>query len=390
MISNYNIICFGFAEWDNPYRTNQHHLMERLSSKNRVLFIESLGLRRPTAQAKDLARIFRRLLKWLRGVKKVSDTLFVFSPLVLPFHKYALVRALNRFLLAAQLDRIVSRYGFTRPVIWSYVPNAVEFLGRWGERLIVYHCVDELSANPMIPGKVIAKLEEEYIRKADLTFVTSKPLFEAKKKFSSNVYYLPNVADYAHFSLAASSGTVLSVEMTAITRPVLGFVGAVSGYKIDMELLAYLAGGHPEWSIVLIGETGEGEKAADLSLLSGRANVHILGGRAYKSLPSYIKGFDICLLPSRLNDYTKNMFPMKFFEYLASGKPVVSTALEALADFRELAYFSKNKEEFEHNIILALRENDSALIEKRIAAAKAFTWENRVEEMSGLIEGATR
>ena len=386
MISGNNIICFGFAEWDNPYKTNQHHLMERFSKNNRVLFIESLGLRRPVLQAKDARRMFRRVLKWLNGVKKVSDTLFVFSPLVLPFHKFLPARIFNRIFLSLQLGLVVRKYDFSSPIIWSYVPNAVEFLGAWDEKLSVYHCVDELSANPRIPGGIVRKMEEEFIKRADVTFVTSKPLFEEKRKYSNSVHYMPNVADYGHFSKAADDGTGMNPEIAAIPAPRLGFVGAISGYKMEFGLIEYLARRHPEWSFVFIGETGEGEKAADLSVLTACGNIHMLGGRDYKDLPGYIKGFDVCLLPGKINEYTKNMFPMKFFEYLASGKPVVSTWLEALNDFHALAYFSRTREDFENNIVLALKEDGRLLRGNRMNAARRFTWDNRIEEMSAVIE----
>lgn len=386
MISNNNIICFGFAEWDNPYRTNQHHLMERLSASNRILFIESLGLRQPTLQKKDVTRILKRLLKWLRGVRSVSPNLFVFAPLVLPFHRFALVRAFNRVFLSMQLKYIVSKHRFENPIIWSYVPNALEFLGKWKEKLSVYHCVDELSANPRIPGEVVKRMEEEFIKKASITFVTAKPLYEEKRKYSNSVYYMPNVADYAHFSRASLPETEIAKDLAPIPGPRLGFIGAVSRYKLDFELIEYIAGKHTDWSIILIGATGEGEKTGGLSELQVYKNIFILGGRNYRDLPGFIKGFDVCLLPSRINEYTRNMFPMKFFEYLASGKPVISTELESLSEFKKLAYFSKNKEEFEVNIEAALKESDSSLKQDRIAAARRFTWENRIEEMSAIME----
>lgn len=390
MIENNNIICFGFAEWDNPYRTNQHHIMERLSRGNRVLFIESLGLRRPTLQKKDIWRILRRLVKWFRGVRKVSDNLLVYSPLVLPFHKYAFVRAFNKLFLDLQLKVIVAKHGFTSPILWSYIPNALEYIGVWKEKLVVYHCVDELAANPLIPGDVVRKMEEEFIKQADCVFTTAKTLYESKKKLSDKVYYMPNVADYAHFSAAAKAETVIPQEAASIPGPRIGFIGAISGYKLDLDLLEYLAAKHPQWSIILIGDTGQGEKTTDLSQFKAYNNIYLLGGRPYASLPGYLKSFDVCLLPNSLNEYTKNMFPMKFFEYLSTGKPVVSTLLEALFDFKHLAYFSANKEEFERNIETALLENDRALAEKRVEAAKKFTWETRIEEMSTVINEAAR
>jgi len=333
MISGNNIICFGFAEWDNPYKTNQHHLMSRLSKHNRVLFIESLGLRQPTLQPKDTKRIVKRLISWIKGVKKVSETLYIFSPLVLPFHKYLFVRVFNKIFLHLQLKIVVSKYNFKNPIIWSYIPNAIDFLGVWQEKISVYHCVDELSANSRIPEQVVKRMEEEFIKKVDVTFVTAKTLFEEKRKYSDSVFYMPNVADFEHFNKALLNSTVIEPDVSAIPSPRLGFIGAISNYKIDFELVDYLARKHAEWSFVFIGETGEGEKTVDLTRIKENQNVYFLGGKDYTALPGCIKGFDICLLPNRLNEYTRNMFPMKFFEYLASGKPVVSTELQALREF---------------------------------------------------------
>src|SRR3989339_2286399 len=164
MLSNEYIICFGFAEWDNPYKTNQHHIMSRLSVRNKVLFIESLGLRQPTIQRKDICRIFRRVGKFLHGPRKVSDTLRVYAPLVLPFHSLAVVRLFNTWFLRLQLEILVRMLGIKNPIIWSYIPNAVYYLGRWHEKLSVYHCVDDLTANPRIPQKPIKEMENRFVQ----------------------------------------------------------------------------------------------------------------------------------------------------------------------------------------------------------------------------------
>jgi hypothetical protein len=178
--------------------------MERFARENRVLFIESLGLRQPVLQKKDVSRILKRLVKWVRGVRRVNKNIYVISPMVIPFHKYAFVRILNKLLLNLQLDWAVWRYGFKRPIIWSYIPNAVEYLGRWNEVISVYHCVDELSANPRIPKDVVQKLEKEFLAKVSVVFTTAKALYESKRPFNKNTYYLPNVADFDHFNKALS------------------------------------------------------------------------------------------------------------------------------------------------------------------------------------------
>ncbi len=385
MIEGHHIICFGFAEWDNPYRTNQHHIMERLSRNNKVLFIESQGLRRPTAQKKDIIRIVKRLFKWLQGTRVIHENLLVFAPLVIPFHKYAVVRKFNRWFLAYQLDGIVARYGFSHPLLWSYVPTAVEYLGRWKEKVSVYHCVDELSANPLIPAKTVQDMEERFLKKVDVVFTTAPALYESKKKLNANTRYFPNVADFAHFNKACSPDIPLAKRLRAINSPRLGFIGALSGYKLDFALLASLAQKHPEWALVLIGPKGEGEKAADVSILEKEKNIHLLGGVPAEQLPSYLKGFDVCLLPNILNEYTKNMFPMKFFEYLAAGKPVVSTWLDSLQEFGEYCSLAKNHAEFEASLVKALAEDTLEKQKQRVELAKRYTWETRLDEFSEVI-----
>jgi glycosyltransferase involved in cell wall biosynthesis len=154
---------------------------------------------------------------------------------------------------------------------------------------------------------------------------------------------------------------------------------------LDFELIADIATQYPRCSFIFVGSKGEGEKAADISLLERIPNVHFLGGKPYSSLPAFLKGFDVCLLPNRLNEYTKNMFPMKFFEYLAAGKPVVSTRLDAISEFGEYCYLSSDHKEFIANIEKALNENNSNLRAPRIALAQQYTWENRIKEMKSIL-----
>jgi glycosyltransferase involved in cell wall biosynthesis len=165
----------------------------------------------------------------------------------------------------------------------------------------------------------------------------------------------------------------------------LGFVGAISAYKLDFALLEKVARARPLWTIVLIGAVGEGEKAADYSGISALPNIHVLGGRDYSLLPNYLKGFDVCLLPNRLNEYTRNMFPLKFFEYLASGRPVVGTSLPSLAEFTDFYYQANQAEDFVAKVEEALAEGNNRPAQ-RTEIAKKYSWNVRMEEISSLLE----
>jgi glycosyltransferase involved in cell wall biosynthesis len=386
MIKNEHFICISSADWDNPYWVNQQHIMSRLSRENKVLYIESIGLRQPVLQKKDLRRLWRRLQRFFQGPIKRSENLYTYSPLLLPFYKYAAVRHLNHWILRTSLKRLIRKLKLDSPVLWSYVPNAVYLKGHLGEKLVVYHCVDEIAANPLIPGESVLAMEKIFLQVADLTFVSSRELYRIKKSWAKEIYYLPNVADVEHILKLADPGVGIPDDMLRIARPVLGFVGAISAYKLDFNLLENVARARSGWSIVLIGAVGEGEKAADFRGISALPNIHILGGRDYSLLPNYLKSFDVCLLPSRLNEYTRHMFPLKFFEYLASGKPVVSTALPSLSEFAAYFYQANQADDFVAQVELALNE-DKTCGAKRMEVAKKYSWNIRMEEISSLLEG---
>lgn len=389
MIKNENIICISSADWDNPYWVNQQHIMSRFSRQNKVLYIESMGLRQPVLQTKDIKRIGRRLKRFLQGPIKINENLYTYSPIVLPFYKFRLVRWLNHWIMITALRHLARKLAMPAPILWSYIPNGVHFKGKLGEKLLVYHCVDEIAANPLIPGKVILEMEKKLLATADLTLVTSPELYNTKKPLAKDIYYLPNVADIEHILKIKDPGLAVPADLAGITHPILGFIGAVSNYKLDFTLLRTVAEEKPAWNIVLIGAVGEGEKAAEISQLEKIPNIHILGGRPYEKLPNYLKGFDVCLLPNKLNEYTRNMFPMKFFEYLASGRPVVSTALSSLQEFKEYFYQADSPARFIKSIELALAEESSSKV-ARIALAKKYSWTNRMEEISSLLENKLR
>ena len=140
-----DIVCIGFADWDTELWTNQHHLMSRLARENRVLFVESLGLRQPQLAGRDIKRIARRLRRGFAPARSV-DGLHVLSPLVLPFHRHRIVREINRRLLPALVRRATRRLGLERPILWAYVPQAEVLIDPLEPSLVVYHCVDDIAA----------------------------------------------------------------------------------------------------------------------------------------------------------------------------------------------------------------------------------------------------
>ncbi len=381
-----DIVLLSTADWDNPFWTNKQHVASELARRgHRVFYIESLGLRRPSASAADLKRILRRLRRAVAAPRAVRGNLWVWSPVVLPFQRYGVVRAFNRFLLAATLKFHLKRLGLRRDILWTYNPLTTRLVPLTSFGQVVYHCVDEIKAQPGMPAEVLEPAEHELVEKSDIVFTTAPKLAETRKAWNPNTHDFGNVADFDHFAKARAAVTTVPDDLATIPAPRIGFIGAVSSYKVDFQLIRFVAQSRPDWSVVLIGKVGEGDPWTDSAALAGLPNLHLLGPRPYAELPRYLKGLDVALLPNTMNDYTESMFPMKFFEYLAAGKPVVSVDLPALRAYHRLVWLAKSPEEFVKGIEEALR-GAAAPLEERLALAQQHTYTARTERMMALVD----
>ncbi|MGO9570601.1 MAG: glycosyltransferase [Desulfomonilaceae bacterium] len=380
-----DIVIISTADWDHPLWTNNQHTAVRLADRGfRVLYVESLGLRRPTREPRDLKRIVQRCMKSMRGLRRVSPRLFVYSPLVLPFYGSRTARALNNFLLTSCLSLLLKILRFRKVIIWSYNPFVFRLRDAVHASLLIYHCVDDLSSVPGIPSRQVRQAEGSMLERGDVVFATSRPLFERLGALQpGKTYYLPNVADFDHFSAARSIGAI-PPEIARIPRPRLGFVGAISSHKLDLDLISGVAEQRPHWHWVLVGPPGIAESRHGRAALQ-RPNVHLLGHRPYQALPNYLRGIDVAVLPCKINPYTRSMFPLKFFEYLAAGKPVVATSLPALQGYSESYVKADSVEEFCQAVemILSGRRPDEQLC---LELAKRHTWDSRLDQMLEIID----
>jgi glycosyltransferase involved in cell wall biosynthesis len=323
-------VLFATADWDTPYWTNKQHVAIHLAKRGwRVLYVESVGLRTPSlSSGMDLSRLLKRLWRGLRGARKVDENIWVLSPLVLPFaHNQPLVKRLNQWLLGMSVRLATRQAGLKKPLIWTYHPYMLDVITGIEHGAIVYHCVDDLAAIPGIDAAGFNMQERRLLLVADVVFTTSRALEEKCASINANVHFLPNVADYELFS-RATEALPIPADLVRIPEPRIVYMGVLSDFKVDFKLLLYVATAHPEWQLVLIGDEREGQASSSVAELKELQNVHFLGFRPYRVLPDYLRGMNVGLLPSLVNDYTRFMFPMKYFEYLAAGLPVVSTPLE--------------------------------------------------------------
>jgi glycosyltransferase involved in cell wall biosynthesis len=383
-----DIVLLSTADWDNPFWTNKQHVAVELARRGfRVLYIDSLGLRRPSASAQDAGRVWRRLRKAAAGPQRVRESLWVWSPVVLPLQASAAVRRFNRAWLTGGLRRQLTRLGMKPDLLWTYNPLTTQLLALDDFKTVVYHCVDEIKAQPGMPAAALDAAERELAGRADIVFTTTPKLTETRRAWNANTHYFPNVADFDHFAKAREPATQVPGDLAGIAAPRIGFVGAISGYKVDFRLLRHIAESRPDWSVVLIGKVGEGDPWSDPATLRGLPNLHLLGPRPYAELPGYLKGFDVALLPNTLNEYTEAMFPLKFFEYLAAGKPVVSVDLPALRPYADTIRIAGTPEDFVKGIAEAL-EGNAAPLEHRLALARQHTYTSRMDRMLALLDAA--
>ena len=388
-LTDRNIVCFSTAEWETPLPTNQHHLMRRLAARgNRVLFIETLGTRRPRlSSGTDITRMGKRLARGFSGPVKRAQRLWTISPVVRPAWDTMAARALNRAAFVAQCRTALGH--FPDPIAWVYSPYAVHLLDTIKPALTVYHCVDDLSAVPGADRDAIREAETLLLSRANCVFCTERSLYDRARAIAPSARLMPNVADYRHFAHPRHDidDTRLAL-LKAMKRPRLVFSGHIAPHKVDLDLLAAIARARPDWSLAMIGPEWEGaDPSPALEQLRRMPNVALLGHVAYRDLPAYLHEADVLLIPYVLNDATRAVSPLKFFEYLATGRPVVASPLPSLLPYANAIRIAGSADEWITNIAQSLQDRHALQLQRR-ALARKNTWETRLVEMEDVIQNA--
>jgi len=294
------IICFSHLRWDFVFQRPQH-LMSRFARTRRVFFVQEVELHDGAAILDTRHDPATGVTVWIPRLPREGNE----------SDRDATVEAL---LLGA-----MEKAGFSRPVLWYYTPLMRAFSSGIAASAIVYDCMDELSQFRFAPAALV-DAEKELMRVADVMFTGGYSLYEAKRRFHPNIHPFPSAVDREHFAKARQESD--PADQSALPHPRLGYFGVIDE-RIDLELVAKIAGDRPGWSIVMLGP------AAKLGPeeLPRRANIHYLGMKPYAELPNYLSGWDVALMPFAINKATQFISPTKTPEYLSGGKMVVSTPI---------------------------------------------------------------
>ena len=359
-----DIVCLSHLRWDFVFQRPQH-LLSRAARDGRVFYVEEPifedGPPRLQISGRD------------SGIQVVVP--------VLPHGSTADEQAEDQRRLIAAM---AGEQALTDAVLWYYTPMALPFTDNLTAQAVVYDCMDELSAFAGAPQR-LRDLEQELFSRADVVFTGGQSLYEAKRTRHANVHAFPSSVDVAHFA-TARTWTSEPSDQREIGRPRIGFFGVIDE-RMDYDLLRGVAAARPSWQLVLIGPTAK----IDPATLPRAANIHYLGPKSYAELPHYISCWDVAMLPFARNDATRFISPTKTPEYLAAGRPVVSTSIRDVVrpyGQQGLARIADTPEDFVAAVEAVLEENAN----ERILAADAFlthtSWDGTWTRMRQAIDRA--
>lgn len=384
MIEGHDIIIYTFADWRATWSTPQQ-TAARLAPANRVLYVDVPRSMFYRFRPKDP----QGAGEWTgERLQEVREHLWVFHPphvfVPVGFLPYGLARQglrLNGRLLARMVRAQADRLRMTRPILWNFSPLHGKAVAGLPHAFTIYDVCDEWAnyVTRKSGKKLLHWIDEELCRHADLVFTGTESGRQLRIAFNGETHIVHHAADYGHFAKALLPETPVPEELARLPKPVIGSVGVIDPARFDVELIAHLSRQRPQWSIVLVGPARAG---MDLAPLHAMPNVHLLGNKPIPELPAFLKGIDVALIPYKINDATRDIYPLKLQEYLAAGRPVVTSAMPAVRPYADVIAIAETHDDFVRHIQAALDHNTPERIAARQTVARANSWEQRLDEKS--------
>jgi glycosyltransferase involved in cell wall biosynthesis len=345
-----------------------------------VLWVSYHASRTPSVNSSDMAHIFAKLKQVLGGMKQVRDNLWVLTPLAIPLPGSRTVQKINRRILTWQIRSALRRVQQGALQVWSFTPDVAYLVDEFSPERVLYYCVDDFASFSGYDSEQVLRDEADLCRRANAVITTSSSLQEAKEPLNPNTLLVSHGVDYDHFRSALVNRHDEPEDTVGIGHPRLGFFGLIRDW-VDLDLLAGVARQRPEWHIVLIGDS-----TVDLGPYRDLANMHFLGRKAYADLPAYCAGFDIGLVPFRINDLTLAVNPIKLREYLAAGLPVVSTPLPEVCVLGDLVHVAATADETVAAVEAALAAAGPEHSESLSQSMARETWDWKLARIEEALE----
>ncbi len=383
MIAGESFVYFGPEPWAGMWR-NRHQLLRRLAAANQAVYVEP----RPYSY-EVTAALRRRDLSWAElragGLRPVAEDLWAYrSPRYAPLGGPAPLRAVTHWLRRRHLTRALAAIAVREPIVWLSTPAQFDARDDLPARLRVYHIVDDYLGYYGLTGPQRAswaEREQGLIAWADLVVVVSPELISSKGAGNPKFRLLPNAVDAAAYR---KSDWTVPATLADLPRPILGYIGLVS-VRLNLALLDALAVAHPEWTLVLMGEVDRSGCGEILDRLAERPNVRLLPPVPGEQVADYVRAFDLGLLPYRQTQETHHASPLKLYEYLAAGLPVVAADVPGARQFAAAIAIAGDLPAWEAAIAAQLATDSPAAIAARLAAVTPHTWDARVETLSGYL-----
>ncbi|MDQ4074907.1 MAG: glycosyltransferase [Chloroflexota bacterium] len=376
------ILCLSHLNWSYIWQRPQH-VLSRMARYYEVMYVDEPDIG-PADGERTLERVARegKLSAWHPIFPDRSE-------IVGPWREQYVDIVRELLLRKEWVEERAGRLVAIRPLIlWFYTPTPVYLLDHLPADLVVYDVMDELDNFKGGPVDLKAR-EARLLARADVVFAGGRSLYQAREGRHPNLHLFPSGVEPDHFARATHPETPVAGEIADLPRPILGYYGAIDE-RIDLELLQAVAERHPEWSIVMIGPVVKIEPDE----LPRLPNIHYLGRQSYSRLPSFLKGFDVCLMPFAMNEATRYISPTKTLEYMAAHKPIVSTPVpDVVASWGEMVRIAATPEAFAGAVEDALQENEaqrSARVVREEHILACSTWDHIVAQMHERIEAVLK
>lgn len=365
-----------FSDDWGVHPSSSQHIFRQIANNYEVAWINTVGMRRPTFSKSDIQKAVRKLFNMARmsssrDTQDANLSISVYQPLMIPFNDIRFIRRINKRLVERTVRKIAKKWGKAEPTMVTTAPNACDYIDSVPSRKIVYYCVDDFSEWPGLDKNLILEMESELIRKSDLFVATSRALFERLAKSGKPTFSLPHGVDVELFSTDPPREHPL---LAKIPKPRVGYFGLFDG-RSDQELIGEVAEKMPDVSFVIAGRV-----ETPTPRLDRIENVYFTGPIPYTELPELIKGIDLLFIAYVVNALSDALSPLKFKEYLATGRPVICTPIAAASEFSRFIHVSSEASEWQSLIRAALDDNDAVRREDASDLLAGESWRDKAKQ----------